>query len=771
MPVLRYRIVHAHRLHTLLRAGLTLFLAAVAGTADLFAQGERFVAYYGDGSTLSGPTLHNSYKWSFSTNVSAIGTEPISRGAIPVRCIRDTRLRASLVGPYVLFANGDILPGRVAGVAPADLRAGRPQRMIVNLTPPLTGCKVSSSEVEVRIDRVARVVSDHGRKRAVRPGTLWLNDGRVVEFKAIRWSEGGFKALTDTDIVKATYAELQEYHARAVDPAAAILEDSSTPCPEPDSPLIRFRVSNGGALTGREALLIEAGWSQIAVKPSWAFSGVRFGPDDVVSRGYRSPFEVPLSLLRAELLDEHSFTGFLWPWQLNASVRGGELCSGGVAGALGVGTHAFNALAFDLPPGARSFATWVGLDQAVGAGGCVRCSVFADNRDGKPLWQSCYLRGSEPPVRVDLADIGKFKRLILVTDFGHEGRPKGADPLDIRDEVNWIDPTVRLAELPEPETRTHEPDVFAQIAQWDAPAGFLEDHTIVPVWRWGAPRCTDGVYVELPKTVRLKRRLNVSLTNSWLQISVARGRVGGDGLRSGHTLTVLADGRRQEPINTHRPCTSTNLLSGHVRRRQWGLGEFVGRDVSLEVVISPEHPDRTRKLPGLVLVDLYLGPVVDGLPGAGKDVIHPDVPIASLNPRKATLALADARLQSGKLSNGQPLSICKYAFKEGYGIPAGSELVYGLDPSWRRFVAVLGMNREVAIPREEGREFSYEVGPFRILLDGEPHWQSSRPETFGLWDRALQIDVEIPAGHRAIALQVPTGHCYAVWACCGFMKE
>jgi hypothetical protein len=763
--------MHTDRSQDLVGVCLALCVAVVSGATDLLAQGDRYVAHFADGSTLSGDKLLNSYRWSYSTNVPAIGGQPLLQGSSALRCIRDTRLATSPAGPCILLANGDILPGRVVGVAPADPQAGLEKRMVVNLTPPLRACSERSTEVELRIDCIAHILSDSPAERDRRPGTLRLSDGRVIAFKAIRWSAEGLRALTDDDIVKATYAELREYHALSADPVSAILADSSAPCPDPDSPLVRVRASNGAALTGREALFIDVGWSHIAVKPTWAYSGICFGPDDVVSRDYRSPREVPLSLLRAELLDEHSFTGFLWPWRRNASVRGGELRSGTVAGTLGIGTHAFNTLAFDLPPGAAAFSTWVGLDRAVGVGGCVRCGIYGDSRDGPPLWRSGYLRGGDRPVKVELGDIGGLGRLVLVTEFGHEGRPEGADPLDIRDEVDWIDPTVTLAKVPSPATSAEAPDVLGHLGEWGAPDGAFENCLVVPVWRWGGRRCSAGVYSELTDTVRLRRRVNVSLTNSWLQISVARGRRGGDGLRNGHTVTVLADGKRQEIINTYRPCTTTNLLSGHVRIRQWGLGAFVGREVELEVVIKPERRDRTRALPGLILVDFFLGPVVEDLSGDGTEVITPEVPIVTLTPRRVAIPVPGARLQPGKLSNGRPIRICRYAFKDGYGVPAGSELVYGLDPGWKRFVAVLGMNRDVALPPEEGREMSYEVGPFRVLLDGEVHWQSSQPETFGLWDRGLQVNIEIPPGHKTIALQASTGHCYAVWACSGFMKE
>ena len=750
---------------------IAVCVGIMAAATDLAAQGERYVAYFGDGSTLSGPALDNTFGWSYSTNAPTVGKEPLSRGSAPLRYLRDTGLRATLTGPYLVFANGDILPGRVIRVDPADPLIGQEKRMVVNLSPPLTGCDISGTEVEVRIDRLSRVVSDHARKRDLRPGTLWLKDGRVIEFRAVRWSAEGLRALTEEGIVKASYADLEEYHASAVDPVAAIMEDLATPCPVPGSPLVRTRISNGAALTCREALFIEAGWSHIAVKPPWSLSGICFGTGVVVSRGFRSPLEVPLSLLRCELLEERSFTGFLWPWRRHTNVRGGELRSGSVAAALGIGTHALNALAFDLPAGASTFTSWVGLDQAVGPGGCVRCSVFGDDRNGKPLWQSGHLRGLDPVAKVSLKDIRKCKRLVLVTEFGHEGRPEGADPLDIRDEVNWIEPTIELAKVPVPEARTEASRVLAQLGEWDVPAGAFESPVVVPAWRWGSRRCTEGIYAELPKSVRLKRQVAVSLTNAWLEISVGRGRRGGDGHKNGHTITVLADGRPQHPINTYHACTTTNLLSGHLRVRQWGLGGFAGREVNLEVAIDPVPRGSTREFPGLVLEGLYLGPVVDGLSGDGADITRPAVPITSVKPRKVTMPTADAKLQPGKLANGHPLRICGYLFEDGYGVPAGSELTYGLDPAWKRFVAVIGMNREVAVPPEEGGEISYEMGPFLVRLDGKPHWQSTGPATFNLWDRARQIDVEIPPGHKSITLQVQAGDCYAVWAGAGFMTD
>ncbi len=67
---------------------------------------------------------------------------------------------------------------------------------------------------------------------------------------------------------------------------------------------------------------------------------------------------------------------------------------------VGIGMHSHCEVAFELPDGAISFAAWVGIDEAVGSGGCVRCKVYLDEVAGQPAWSSELLRGSDAPVGV-----------------------------------------------------------------------------------------------------------------------------------------------------------------------------------------------------------------------------------------------------------------------------------------------------------------------------------------------------------------------------------
>ena len=59
------------------------------------------------------------------------------------------------------------------------------------------------------------------------------------------------------------------------------------------------------------------------------------------------------------------------------------------------------------------------------------------------------------------------------------------------------------------------------------------------------------------------------------------------------------------------------------------------------------------------------------------------------------------------------------------------------------------------------------VGPYEILLDGEPHFQTTAPETFGRNTPGQQLDVPLPPGHATITLRVKGPDSQAAWANAG----
>ncbi|HYW78278.1 MAG TPA: NPCBM/NEW2 domain-containing protein, partial [Thermoguttaceae bacterium] len=189
-------------------------------------------------------------------------------------------------------------------------------------------------------------------------------------------------------------------------------------------------------------LLYQSHFNKHAVRPPWAGRDLQIPLVLMASQSFFRADEVPLSRLAATTLIEENITGYTWHWRRNENVRGDQLAVGTMVADLGIGMHSHCQLAFDLPDGAMSFSTWVGIDEAVGSGGCVRCRVFLDEVAGEPAWSSGLLQGVDEPAAVNIPDLQGAKRLILVAEFADEDHPPDSDPFDLRDEVAWLFPTV-----------------------------------------------------------------------------------------------------------------------------------------------------------------------------------------------------------------------------------------------------------------------------------------------------------------------------------------
>jgi len=140
--------------------------------------------------------------------------------------------------------------------------------------------------------------------------------------------------------------------------------------------------------------------------------------------------------------------GESWPWKANRNTQGGLLRSAGWTSSWGFGVHAQSELHFPLPPQAKAFRSRIGLDRLAGKGGCVRARVFMDSTEGAPLYESPFIVGSDKLLDTGsvplAASKGRPHHLILQVDPAHQGRPDGADPLDIRDIFDWLSPQLEL---------------------------------------------------------------------------------------------------------------------------------------------------------------------------------------------------------------------------------------------------------------------------------------------------------------------------------------
>ncbi len=425
----------------------------VASTALGARAEERFWAVFRDGSVAAGSAFGGEDPWG---DTATLGGRRLFGVANTVAVIRDNTLGPSPDAPRVVMANGDVVPGKVIRFLPASPQSNLPPRLL--LSPALPMKTPEAGGLAVRADRVKRIVFVAGADRRRDPGTILFVDGQAITASALHWTEQGVRVLTDTGVVTARFDELAELTVPNVDVIAAVLDDGRPRHGERLGLVGRLETADGAVLTYRRATArVEsqatsprrsagrrAGTKRtVSLTPSWALGPVAVPVDRVWLRSYRAAGEIPLSLLPAETLTQRSLLHY-WPWRRNRNLRGGLLQSGPLTVGLGVATHPYSEIAFELPPAAGRFATLVGLDNAVGQAGCARVAIYRDAVSGKPLHRTGLLRGGENPTMVGPLDVAGVKRLILVTEAAHEDRPPGTDPLDIGDHVDWLLPIVIL---------------------------------------------------------------------------------------------------------------------------------------------------------------------------------------------------------------------------------------------------------------------------------------------------------------------------------------
>jgi NPCBM/NEW2 domain-containing protein len=139
--------------------------------------------------------------------------------------------------------------------------------------------------------------------------------------------------------------------------------------------------------------------------------------------------------------------------QIDANVLGGPLRSGGREYAWGFGVHALHLLEFELPPMARRVETSVGLDHAAGSGGCaqgrIETSASGASSDLQATTRaSPLLLGSDQapsPLHFAIPNNASGpSRVRFIADPGVSERPRSADPFEVQDFVDWLEPLIIL---------------------------------------------------------------------------------------------------------------------------------------------------------------------------------------------------------------------------------------------------------------------------------------------------------------------------------------
>jgi NPCBM/NEW2 domain len=392
----------------------------------------------------------------------------------------------------------------------------------------------------------------------------------------------------------------------------------------------------------------------------------------------------------------------------------------------------------------------VGLDRAVGDGGCVRCKIEADDHGrSKALWDSGIIQGKDGAQRTGPIEIAGVSRLQLVTEYAHDDRPPGADPLDIRDCAVWLAPLVKL-DLASASVGNRALAVLPGAADWQL-AGEDWQHVDISS-HWNVPASSFDSVLALKKDNQLKLRRTHRVTRAsdvveLLTICPAD--------LSEHDFSLAVNGkvvpwRNNADRNQLRQWT---LRYSRTRARDgddesnltdrlaywWDLSPWRGQQVMLELTIQSSR-DRSE----IAWRSLSIRSAIGNLPESGQP-LAPDVPLAALT------AMRREGATSGEVH------LLGQSFPAGTALAKNSSVMFQLKPTYRKFIAVVGCTVQVA-------------GPVQVLIDNRAVWERA---AIGSLSPAEQIEIPIPAGAKTLTLQNGSEGLYygtAAFAEAGFVK-
>jgi HEAT repeat protein len=299
---------------------------------------------------------------------------------------------------------------------------------------------------------IRRIVWESRGKTRFVPGMAYLRNGAQIEFRSLRWEPDTVVVLDQDRIKRILIRDIAELHMPIDDPWTAYYEQLAVlGCRKTDR-LTRLNYDDGTRVTVCADRLLpffefvsnEPNDWKHGVRPAWCADALAAKHRSIAVRYAMTPDEVPLFSPD----NRHSSYDGLWPWQADRNVNGGQLRCGDEQYEWGFGVHADSVLSFRIPNIATQFRSQFGLDAMVGTRGCARTFVRLQTSDRvTKLYQSPVLIGSASSIDTGTVTLPKLDgdaKLELVADSAHRDRPSGADPLNIRDMVDWLEPRLKL---------------------------------------------------------------------------------------------------------------------------------------------------------------------------------------------------------------------------------------------------------------------------------------------------------------------------------------
>jgi hypothetical protein len=573
-----------YRLIRLTLAVTTIWIFARAALGEDM----HYTAVFTDGNRMTGAHLS---EWGVANNQPKLNGRALFDQSNPIRWLKkETPEQSNPPTAFVELFGGDCLPGRVvASGNTTTLEEGElPAHLIVEPTIPLTWPEaMQSSRLRVLSRWLRRIVWERRSADVYQPATLFFRDGRQLAFRSIRFGSQSVSVLTDSERREVRFSDLAELHMPRLEWWEAYFEQVALLTPDCKVRLTRLETLDGLKVTTSADRFQPMAWGDQnnpdcwfhAVQPAWSLDPLWVRHGRVLTRRYFGPHEVPLSLIEPSDTKLRSALAAGWRPQMDRNVQGGPLQNSEQEAGWGIGMHAYTEMHFPLPACVQSFRSRIGLDQVVGKGGCARAIIYANKAEGEPLFRSKHLIGSSEAVDTGALPLSGSAgaELILVAHPAHADRPEGADPFDIRDVVDWLEPQVNLdLGALRIEVRKRLERLLPGWEGWNV-AGSDRDKMIW-VNRWDGANSRDRrFHLECrphEASLTLTRNLTLDADQNWLLLYATRNPDGGQ--TSPTQMIVRIDGKQLGDFEVPARWGATVPMAVAV-------DAFHGRPVTLEV--------------------------------------------------------------------------------------------------------------------------------------------------------------------------------------------
>jgi len=726
------------------------------------AEPPRYVGRLQEGTRIEGQQLTD---WHERPSQPRLDGKPLFE---PGRSLRWLVTRpepgSGTVAAFVEMLGGDRLPGEVVGFAAAGPEPddALPAHLLVASPLELADPRgASPGPLRVLLRAVRRIVWQRRMTDRYAPGTLLLRDGAELGFRSARFGAQQVDLLLDDGLRSVPFSRIAELHMPQRDPWQAYLDEVAVLCPDLAGTVLQLSTRDGLIATAsRERFDVAPSGGPVepdrwihGVQPAWSPDLLWVRCETVWLRRVFSPWEVPLDRVAWAAAPRPGNGATQRPHQVNRNVAGGPLVCGGQLYGWGLGVHAPSLLRLELPGIASGVRVEMGLDRLVGEGGCVRARILPDGLAQGPLFESPLLVGSQAThdsgmVKLPAAPAGRSRALLLEVQAAHEDRPTGADPLDIRDCLNWLEPLLEL-------DRDRLPEQLAarrglQVPAWHGwevigRAETVRVNNVLEETAGGSRFRTGAVAADEPLVLR--RRVRVTPRERWLVASVTRAENGPQPPPLRLLVNDVPVLRYELPVagRHQRPPAPLRVP----------LDSLLGRDVQIELVHDPvgSGPAAPVVWRGLRLSDHLpaLRSVLDETP--------PPLAVGEPAAGQATLVAADADAGARVWQLAAP-AVYRLAWDRPIEIraePAAGQFRHLRFAVRKQGQGRIGVQLEVTRPDPKKPQPGYDAGTGGPVFPGAQRaWLTNLPDDWIVLTRDLYADfgqIEL----QALLVHVPDG--------------